>query len=308
MVSSLFDFRVSGLYAVHAPEGRPVLRWLHGDDGGTRSTGYQTEALAGALTTFDPELVRTTRLQASTMEDLEAAGLVTEHTHAEMRRLSRKHFGFVAQQQLRALVTDGRTLLACIGGVSDDPRAFSGDERARLDDLVPRLQKRLTLERQLLEAPLYAATLDRLLETLVQPVFLVDDFGQVALANQPARSILEQAPTDTRIALKEARSGRSPEFERMVVEGPGIPRHHLLVRRAKSPDGEARLVDASRRWRTSPRETEVLRLVARGHTNADIARELGISLRTLELHVTRLFDKAGVDNRATLIARFWTGQ
>jgi DNA-binding CsgD family transcriptional regulator len=46
----------------------------------------------------------------------------------------------------------------------------------------------------------------------------------------------------------------------------------------------------------------VLDLVARGLTNALVADVLGISEGTVEYHLTALFDKAGVCNRATLIA------
>lgn len=44
----------------------------------------------------------------------------------------------------------------------------------------------------------------------------------------------------------------------------------------------------------SPRETEVLRLVAQGRTNGEVARELVISERTAVNHVSHIFDKLGV--------------
>jgi DNA-binding NarL/FixJ family response regulator len=43
--------------------------------------------------------------------------------------------------------------------------------------------------------------------------------------------------------------------------------------------------------RLTPRETEVLALVARGHTNAVIAEKLGISKRAVERHLNSIFDK-----------------
>jgi DNA-binding CsgD family transcriptional regulator len=48
----------------------------------------------------------------------------------------------------------------------------------------------------------------------------------------------------------------------------------------------------------SEREVEVLRLVAAGRTNQPIADELVISLNTVARHVSNIFDKAGVANRA----------
>jgi HD-GYP domain-containing protein (c-di-GMP phosphodiesterase class II) len=48
----------------------------------------------------------------------------------------------------------------------------------------------------------------------------------------------------------------------------------------------------------SDREMEVLRLVARQHSNKAIARSLGISPKTVERHVTHVYDKLGVISRA----------
>jgi DNA-binding NarL/FixJ family response regulator len=48
----------------------------------------------------------------------------------------------------------------------------------------------------------------------------------------------------------------------------------------------------------SSREVEVLRLVARGRTNQEIADELVIALNTVARHVSNIFDKTGVANRA----------
>jgi DNA-binding NarL/FixJ family response regulator len=47
----------------------------------------------------------------------------------------------------------------------------------------------------------------------------------------------------------------------------------------------------------SPREAEVLRLVAAGRDNPDIARELYISQSTVKRHVEAILEKLGVDNR-----------
>jgi DNA-binding NarL/FixJ family response regulator len=53
-------------------------------------------------------------------------------------------------------------------------------------------------------------------------------------------------------------------------------------------DGEAGL---------STREVEVLRLLAAGKSNAQIADELVISLNTVRRHVSNIFAKIGVENR-----------
>lgn len=53
----------------------------------------------------------------------------------------------------------------------------------------------------------------------------------------------------------------------------------------------------------SPREREVLDLVARGHDNQTIGDALGISEKTVRNHVSMLFDKLGVTTRAAAVAR-----
>lgn len=52
----------------------------------------------------------------------------------------------------------------------------------------------------------------------------------------------------------------------------------------------------------SPRETEVLRLIALGHTSAEIAHKLSLSRRTVETHRARIHRKLGLDTRAQLVA------
>ena len=48
----------------------------------------------------------------------------------------------------------------------------------------------------------------------------------------------------------------------------------------------------------SPRELEVLRLVAAGESNSQIARRLGLSTHTVERHVANLYRKIGARGRA----------
>jgi DNA-binding NarL/FixJ family response regulator len=54
--------------------------------------------------------------------------------------------------------------------------------------------------------------------------------------------------------------------------------------------------------RLSEREVEVLRLVAKGHTNQQIADELILSHKTVARHLSNVFGKIDVDNRAAATA------
>ena len=49
------------------------------------------------------------------------------------------------------------------------------------------------------------------------------------------------------------------------------------------------------------REVDVLKLVARGGSNKDIAQELGISVRTVQTHLANIFAKLGVDTRTEAV-------
>jgi DNA-binding NarL/FixJ family response regulator len=51
----------------------------------------------------------------------------------------------------------------------------------------------------------------------------------------------------------------------------------------------------------TPRELEVLRLIARGLSNADIAKELIVGDATVKTHVARIFSKLGLHDRAQAV-------
>jgi len=53
------------------------------------------------------------------------------------------------------------------------------------------------------------------------------------------------------------------------------------------------------------REVEVLQLLARGYTNARMAKELFIGEQTVKNHVSRIYAKLGVCSRAEVVAWAW---
>lgn len=53
----------------------------------------------------------------------------------------------------------------------------------------------------------------------------------------------------------------------------------------------------------TPRELEVLRLVADGMSNDRVGMELGITTRTVEAHLTRLYERCGAQSRTELATR-----
>jgi len=51
----------------------------------------------------------------------------------------------------------------------------------------------------------------------------------------------------------------------------------------------------------SDRETEVLRLIARGFANKEIASRLSVSVKTVETYKARAMEKLGMDGRASIV-------
>ena len=57
------------------------------------------------------------------------------------------------------------------------------------------------------------------------------------------------------------------------------------------------------RYRLSRREIEVAELVLRGYRNRHIATTLGITPATTKKHLSKIFEKVGVDSRAQLVSK-----
>jgi two-component system response regulator NreC len=93
--------------------------------------------------------------------------------------------------------------------------------------------------------------------------------------------------------LKEAADDELVQAVRRAAAGETYLQPALGARLAAQPDGGA--------GDLSERETDVLRLIALGHTNAEIAEKLYISVRTVETHRAHIQQKLGVSSRAELV-------
>jgi DNA-binding NarL/FixJ family response regulator len=85
----------------------------------------------------------------------------------------------------------------------------------------------------------------------------------------------------------------------------GWPAHALVTVKGYSvmPPAHGRAESAAAKWRLTPRQREVLRLLSQGRTNKNIAATLGIAEVTVEVHVSAILRRAGAGSRAELIAR-----
>jgi DNA-binding CsgD family transcriptional regulator len=86
----------------------------------------------------------------------------------------------------------------------------------------------------------------------------------------------------------------------------GASSHHLAVEIPGVSDPAPRVAAAAARWMFTPRQSEVMALLALGQANKVIARALGCAPSTVEIHVTALLLKSGCENRCELVSRFWS--
>jgi DNA-binding NarL/FixJ family response regulator len=133
------------------------------------------------------------------------------------------------------------------------------------------------------------AVLDALRDTPHRPAIVVltsatDDEHLVRAMHDGATSyLLKTAPAEHVIAaVRAAADGTaslSPEL---------LTRLTQALRRPAAPDPLEPL---------SPREREVLQLIARGHSNRRIARDLEIGEQTVKTHVRSILTKLGLEDR-----------
>ena len=96
--------------------------------------------------------------------------------------------------------------------------------------------------------------------------------------------------------LKEAADSELVEAVRSAADGLTYLNPGLGARLAAAAQERPELPDA-----LSPRELEVLRLIAAGHTNNEIAGQLFLSVRTVESHRAHIQRKTGRMTRADLV-------
>jgi two-component system response regulator NreC len=94
--------------------------------------------------------------------------------------------------------------------------------------------------------------------------------------------------------LKDAADEELVRAVRMAAEGQTYLQPELGARMAAEPPDE-------RDHGLSEREVEVLRLIALGHTNNEIAEQLYLSVRTIESHRSHIQQKLGLTTRADLV-------
>ncbi len=121
------------------------------------------------------------------------------------------------------------------------------------------------------------------------PVLILTTFDTenliVAAMNAGAQGYLlkDAPPEELTRAVRAVNEGKPVMSDQVTV---------ALTRRLTQP-----------RTSLSARELEILQAVATGHKNKEIAQELFISQATVKTHLVHIFDKLGVDNRTSAVAK-----
>jgi DNA-binding CsgD family transcriptional regulator len=139
-------------------------------------------------------------------------------------------------------------------------------------------------------------------------------------ANPPATRLISRLRAKYRIELlvmlldhlAQSRDGSQPTATAIALTGhdnePFVV--HVMELRGRQGDVAVSIreigTDMSafkERYRLSQREIQVAELVLRGYRNRHIAATLGITATTTKKHLSRIFEKVGVDSRAQLTSK-----
>jgi len=214
--------------------------------------------------------------------------------------------GFSLSDVVRTLLCDGPVLLAWFGAFRDRP--FGGEEREHVARLLRPLRDRLTLQGRLASVQWAASAMKAALSATGAATIVFRRPLRLLHCNPAARTLLESDRTALLAGLREEIAGRGDGtwiVQRLSdVEG---PEHYLAMRRNPPCDPGPRVALAVTRMGLTRSQGKVLGLVAQGHSNRAIAAALSCSESAVEQHVSALLRRYGVEARAELVARFWTG-
>lgn len=127
-------------------------------------------------------------------------------------------------------------------------------------------------------------------QVIVLTTFDADDLVVRALRTGASGFLLKDTPPERLVDAVRSVAAGEP------ILSPSVTRQ-LLERITAGGDGARRTAANDRLAPLTAREREVAELVGQGLSNADIAKELFMSVPTVKAHVSRVLTKLGADNR-----------
>jgi DNA-binding NarL/FixJ family response regulator len=186
------------------------------------------------------------------------------------------------------MIIDAEPDLAVVAEAADGSEAIDAARRVPADVMLMDIRMPnvdgLTATRRIAEAGLRP-------RVIVLTTFDLDEYVFEALRAGAVGYLLKDAPERELIAaIHVAADGGS------MLQAPMTRR--LIERFAAVPDPARFRPELER---LTPRETEVLQLIARGLTNAEIAAELIVTEHTAKTHVAHILDKLGIRDRVQAV-------
>ncbi len=116
-----------------------------------------------------------------------------------------------------------------------------------------------------------------------------DDLLRMIRAGCAGYVLKDVGPSELERALLAAIRSESPVPRRMIPE---------VLRRV----ADTRPLQSDQAPRLTPREADVLRGIAKGHTTKRLAKDLGIGAPSIETHLRNIFKKLGASNRGEAVS------
>jgi DNA-binding NarL/FixJ family response regulator len=203
-------------------------------------------------------------------------------------------------QRIRVLIVDDQALVrggfrSILEGQPDiDVVGEAEDGQAALEAVAATSPDVVVMDIRMPRMDGIAATSEILSASAVPPRVLIlttfdhDEYVYEALRAGASGFLLKSSPPrELAGAIRTVASGDAllaPDVTRRLIQD--------FVSRPRPASSRPTVLDL-----LTPRETEVMALIARGRSNSEIAAELYLSEPTVKTHVTRIFAKIGVRDR-----------
>ena len=209
----------------------------------------------------------------------------------------------------RNVVCLGARPLGCAGLLLPDRGpSLTADERLRLRAVAAKVAGPLRVASLLAQAGPALDAVDHLMESRTDAAFLLAADARLLAASAAGQRALDRAPGLGDLVVEAVRQARH-SARAFLVSGLGLEIHvSPCSRRGTSGAYIAVLAPPGEpgRERLTPRQADLLDLLALGLTNAQIAARLGVAASTVKTMLERLYRRTGTNGRVALLG--WAGR